>query len=166
MQAAGTLCLQLLGEGKSYQVKCGLQNLEAPNAFWCNWKGGPPKAKKQSVPAWALYQWYYQTQCFFQGYKGRGGAWRKWNRMFTKELIKRQKPDGRWESPDYEYGDKKSHGSHNVFKGIDLPVWSTAMCSLMMEVYYRYLPTFKVAHHRATSGANKDESDDLGLKLE
>jgi hypothetical protein len=35
----------------------------------------------------------------------------------------------------------------------------------MMEVYYRYLPTFKVAHHRAASGEEKDEADDLGLKL-
>ena len=167
MQAAGTLCLQLLGEGKSSQVKAGLESLKAPSAFWCAWNGGPPKAKKKAIPGWALYQWYYQTQAFFQGYSGRGSTWQKWNKMFKKELIKRQKRDGRWESPSFEYPlGRSAHSEGNHFEGIDQPVWSTALCSLMMEVYYRYLPTFKVAHHRGESEEKKDESDDLGLKLE
>ena len=164
MQAAGTLCLQLLGEGKSSQVKAGLANLQTPNAYWFAWSGGPPKAKKKSVPDWALYQWYYQTQAFFQGYSGRGGTWRKWNKMFTKELTRRQKRDGRWESPSFEYPIGKGHNEGSYFKGIDQPVWSTSLCCLMMEVYYRYLPTFKVSHHRASS-ATKTDDDDLGLKL-
>ncbi|NOY75636.1 MAG: terpene cyclase/mutase family protein [Kiritimatiellaeota bacterium] len=168
MQAAGTLCLQLLGEGRSFQAKSGLANLETPNAFWFNWQGGPPTSKKKTVPKWALYQWYYQTQCFFQGYSGRGATWRKWNKMFTKELVKRQKRDGRWESPSFEFPPaKKTDGEGTRFKGIDQPVWATSLCCLMMEVYYRYLPTFKVTRHRAAaSGERKDESDDLGLKLE
>lgn len=167
MQAAGTLCLQLLGEGKSSQVKAGLASLETPGAFWCAWDGGPPQSKNKKVPGWALYQWYYQTQAFFQGYSGRGSTWRKWNKMFTKELTKRQKRDGSWVSPSFEFpSGKKGHSEGTHFKGIDQPVWSTALCCLMMEVYYRYLPTFKVAHARNSSGAKKDESDDLGLKLE
>lgn len=167
MQAAGTLCLQLLGEGKASQVKAGMANLEVPKAFWCAWSGGPPKSQKKKVTPWALYQWYYQTQVFFQGYSGKGGIWRKWNKMFTNELTRRQKRDGRWESPSFEYPPgKKTHCEGDYFKGIDQPVWSTSLCCLMMEVYYRYLPTFKVAHHRNASGATSDESDDLGLKLE
>ena len=151
MTAVGTLCLQLFGAGTSSQVKSGLQSLETDNNFWISWKG-----KNGKVHGWSLYKWYYQTQVIFQGHKGRGAKWKKWNKMFTRALIKRQKKDGRWESPAFE---AKSQGhTENTLKGLDQPVYSTALCCLMLEVYYRYLPTFKMSKikHKDLASANND----------
>jgi hypothetical protein len=158
MTAVGTLCLQLFGEGKSAQAKTGLATLQEPQLFWVNWKGNNGKA-----PAWALYQWYYQTQAIFQGFSGKGSGWKKWNKMFTRELLRKQKFDGRWETPAFEYsgGKAKGHGEQ-AFAGLDQPVYATSLCVLMLEVYYRYLPTFKVAKHETPA---VDTDDDLGLKI-
>jgi hypothetical protein len=49
--------------------------------------------------------------------------------MFARELITNQFRDGHWENGDHSPG----------------PVYTTAFCCLMLEVYYRYLPTFKKA---------------------
>ena len=168
MTSVGTLCLQLFGEGKSSQAKAGLLTLQQPNLFWVNWKGMGGGSQDKGPPSWALYQWYYQTQAMFQGFNGKGGGWKKWNKMFTRELIKKQKSDGRWESPAFEHGGAgKGHGEAS-FKGLDQPVYATSLCCLMLEVYYRYLPTFKVAKHRPAAAANagEGEEDDLGLKMQ
>jgi hypothetical protein len=160
MTSVGTLCLQLMGEGKSSQAKAGLATLELPRHFWVQWKGLNGK-----VPHWGLYQWYYQTQALFQGHNLKGRVWKKWNRMFTKELVRKQKSDGRWESPAFSYGKEKGKGhGEQSFKGLDQPVYSTALCCLMLEVYYRYLPTFNIAKSNVIL-AKKDE-DDLGIALE
>lgn len=160
MTSVGTLCLQLMGEGKSSQAKAGLATLELPRHYWIKWKGLNGK-----VPHWGLYQWYYQTQALFQGHSPRGKAWKKWNRMFTKELTRKQKSDGRWESPAFSYGKEKSKGhGEQSFKGLDQPVYSTALCCLMLEVYYRYLPTFKKADTKTIVAKNIE--DDLGIVLE
>lgn len=91
-----------------------------------------------------------------------GGKWRRFDKMFSNELVRNQKRDGRWESPGFEYGCGKSGGESSL-KGIDQPVYSTSMCCLMLEVYYRYLTTFKVVKHTALK--NVGEDDDLGLSL-
>ena len=83
--------------------------------------------------------------------------------MFTKELLKRQKSDGRWVSPAFEERIVKGHGEQ-MFKGLDQPIYSTALCCLMLEVYYRYLPTFKVMKHKKNILAETDE--DLGIELQ
>ena len=189
MTAVGVLCLQLFGEGKSDEAQGGLETLQAPANFWFNWVGGPDE---KPTHGWALYQWYYQTQAIFQGNNGAGKVWKAWNKMFSSELIKRQKKDGRWETPAFEHAaaagaaKKGGHGEGN-FKGLDQPVYATALCCLMLEVYYRYLPTFKVTKMKAAEkkaaaaggggakaggggadagGGGGDDDDDLGLSLE
>ena len=154
MTAVGTLCLQLFGSGASPEAKIGLQSLETDNNYWVSWKG-----KNGKVHAWSLYKWYYQTQAIFQGHKGKGTKWKKWNKMFTRELIKRQKKDGRWESPAFQ---AKSQGhTENTLNGIDQPVYSTSLCCLMLEVYYRYLPTFKMSKTKTV--AKVDDDDDKNV---
>ncbi|MEI6150710.1 MAG: hypothetical protein WCS01_16560, partial [bacterium] len=89
--------------------------LEYLKAVACDWPAGNGK-----VP---MYGWYYITQAKFQ----RGGKdWDTWNALFSKALIGAQAKDGHWDGGD--------HGG---------PVYSTTMCCLMLEVYYRYLPTYK-----------------------
>ncbi|MEA3209608.1 MAG: hypothetical protein QOE70_2665 [Chthoniobacter sp.] len=82
-----------------------------------------------------LYAWYYNTQaCLMVG----GSAWSKWNRMFQDQICDNQSPEGSW---------PPIHGKH-VIGGLDRPdgdgpVYRTALCILMLEVYYRYMPVTK-----------------------
>ena len=166
MASVGTLCLQLFGEGKAKEAQDGLKWIETTNngaLMKCDWSEGKP---------WALYQWYYQTQAIFQGYSGSGGSWDSWNKEFQRALMKEQESDGHWSSPMEKYGkDKAGHAesSQGAFKGtpLDIYIWSTSLCTLMLEVYYRYLPTFKVSSSDigGGGGAVKKEAKDE-LKIE
>ena len=142
MAGAGALCLQLMGKPNAPQVRSALKYLED---LPCEWKGGAEASKpgdkggaKQEV-----YTWYYVTQAKFQ--KG-GKDWESWNPRFTKALVQSQIIEGKmghWEGGD--------HGG---------AVYTTALCCLMLEVYYRYLPTFKhVEGDKEAAPAGK--SDDV-----
>jgi hypothetical protein len=183
MTSVGVLCLQLMGEGKSREALTGLKYIETyGKGVWmkCDWQatvGG-------TLYQWSLYQWYYQTQALFQGYSGAGGAWDEWNREFQKALMKEQESDGHWSSPSEKYGkgggqeaakavaDAKGKLKPGFFastENINLYVYSTSLCCLMLEVYYRYLPTFKVAgDHAAGAGggasAKKEAKDELKIE--
>ena len=147
MTAAGVLCLQLMGAGKCSQVQAGVKYLERPAQFKFDF-GDPPDKQ------WSFYQWYYETQVVFQAHKGKGGTWRKWDKMFSSELLRQQKSDGRWESP--------GSAEQDHLKGLNLPIYSTALGCLMLEVYYRYLPTYNFTKPEHSSRSGGVEAD-LGL---
>ncbi len=143
--AASTLALQLMGAGREAAAKDGVNYLLAPQWFKFSWK--------EPQGGWDCYRWYYQTQVFFQNFEGTGKEWKEWNKMFTTELLRVQKPDGHFETPAREVAKaaaaaggavKEGHGE-NMFSELDNCVYATSLCCLMLEVYYRYLPTFKVA---------------------
>jgi hypothetical protein len=73
-----------------------------------------------------VYAWYYRTIAAFQV---QGRIWRDWNRRLRPYLVSAQRtrghPAGSWPLIDYTQAG---------------PVYSTAMCTLMLETYYRYLP--------------------------
>jgi len=138
LTGAGVLCLQFLGATQTQECKKGLQYLKGLGLMgWDesekNWMGGSP-----------VYYWYYITQAIFQEDAERSGQWWKaWNNEMQKNLVKYQVREkdayefngesleiGHWPSP--------SEGEHS-----DGLVQTTTMCTLMLEVYYRYLPTFK-----------------------
>lgn len=117
MTGVGTLCLQLLGRGNSPCVTAGIQFLERVQPQW------PSSKDKNGKPVKApVYTWYYVTQAKFQ--KG-GKVWDAWNLVFSRELIANQQSDGHWDGGDWG-------GS----------VYTTCLCTLMLEVYYRYLPSY------------------------
>ncbi len=150
MTAAGVLCLQLMGAGKCSQARDGVKYLEQPKYATFDFNN-------PSDINWSFYNWYYETQVFFQAYGGKGGKWRAWNKMFSRELLRHQKTDGRWETPG-------SMERENL-PGLNMPIYSTALGCLMLEVYYRYLPTFQVAEERHLASAKNGEGmDDLGLE--
>lgn len=91
-----------------------------------------------------LYAWYYHTQaCLNHG----GGAWTRWNSMFQDEITKHQNPDGSW--PEVGAANVKGRGTNGgnwwIGTGTSMGrvVYRTALCTLMLEVFYRYLPTNK-----------------------
>jgi hypothetical protein len=84
---------------------------------------------KKEPPVFAtgdMYGWYYYHQAFFQH---GGEEWKYWNELVLPEILKAQQPDGSW---------KPNGAAHNPAAGGD-NVYSTALCTLMLEVYYRYL---------------------------
>jgi len=140
LTGAGVLALQFLGAAKTQECKKGIDYLKGLGYMvWDGdkktWMGGSP-----------VYYWYYITQAIFQEDAERGGQWWKaWNNEMQKNLVKHQvrekdvyefngesKEIGHWPSPS---PDEHSNGL----------VQTTTMCTLMLEVYYRYLPTFKPA---------------------
>ncbi|MBP7948853.1 MAG: terpene cyclase/mutase family protein [Verrucomicrobiales bacterium] len=78
-----------------------------------------------------IYCWYYNTQAFFQ--KG-GREWEAWNKQFRDQLLKNQNPDGSYAA---EQGD--FNGATSAAAGSDSDIYRATLCTLMLEVYYRYL---------------------------
>ncbi len=89
-------------------------------------KNHPVKYKGTSAD---LYAWYYHTQaCLMFG----GPAWVKWNLWFQDEICDAQSPDGSWPVPG-----GRSPGPQAA-QTITGAVYRTTLCTLMLEVYYRY----------------------------
>jgi hypothetical protein len=79
-----------------------------------------------------LYAWYYQTQaCLMFG----GEAWTKWNGWFQDEICNAQSPDGSWPAP----GGRAVGPQYD--SNLTGAVYRTSLCILMLEVFYRYMPT-------------------------
>jgi len=152
MQGTGALCLQLLGEGHCKQVRTVVDYIygETHTVVWDPQKygnvghGGP------------FYAWYYTTQVMFHAGQSR---WRIWNKQFTKTLVRHQRQDGHWETP---WSPKAAEDHKWEYD----PYYSTCLCCLMLEVYYRYLPTYKLPKAIAKGPSILDvNADDLGLEI-
>lgn len=136
MTGVGTLCMQLLGYDKSSEVSKGVSLLKKAT---CDWEHPEPHA--------AMYAWYYITQVKF--HKG-GSTWSSWNNEFARTITGNQESDGRWEFPVHQ-GGKQEHGANQG------PVYSTTLAALMLQVYYRNLPTFK---EKAVQGDQEEVDED------
>jgi hypothetical protein len=132
--AIGVLCLQLIGHSKDKECKMGLDALRAAD---CDWGKPPP---------WSLYAWYYITQAKFHS---GGPGWTAWNSKFAKEFTENQNEDGSWTSPSGALQDGKETNNG--------PVYSTALAALTLQVYYRFLPTYKPIAVESEEGASEDE---------
>lgn len=120
MTAAGTLALQLLGEGDCSEAKNAVQTMADLRARW----------KGNDFSHGATYGWYYATQAMFHAGKS---TFSKWNAEFAPLIIKTQAEDGHWDSPP---------GDSHSGKPME-PYYNTAMNALSLQVYYRYLPTYQ-----------------------
>jgi len=124
--AMAVLCLQLTGYARDRAVRKGLSVLaDEP----CDWK-------EASDEPWALYNWYYLTQAIFHH---GGNSWSRWNARFSRAYNDNQQADGSWLAP-YAWPETEDGAYCEAYYG---PAFSTALATLTMEVYYRFLPTFK-----------------------
>lgn len=126
------LCLEVAGYGKDSATKKGLQALREADIDW------------NKPMDWAMYSWYYITQAKFHS----GGAdWNEWNQKFARELTRNQNEDGSWTAPSMpgETGEK-NHG----------PVYATTLAALTLQVYYRFLPSYKPIEEEQEKPAEKD----------
>lgn len=78
-----------------------------------------------------LYYWYYGTLATFHS---QNEHWQVWNQALKEAVLSKQRQDGdlagSW-NPDSLWG------------GYGGRIYSTAIATLSLEVYYRYLPVFK-----------------------
>ena len=80
------------------------------------------------------YYWYYATMALYQT---QGPMWTRWNEALQRELLKRQRTDGHLAG---------SWDPNTVWGGYGGRVYTTAMATLSLEVYYRYLPLTELRH--------------------
>jgi hypothetical protein len=122
LTGVGVLCTYFWKEAKDRTVKEGIDFILGKAEV--KYKGGKSPAD--------LYGWYYHTQaCLMFG----GSAWSKWNRMFQDEIADNQSPDGSW---------PPTPGAHlQPNPGGAGPYYRTTLCILMLEVFYRYMPSNK-----------------------
>ena len=140
MTGVGTLCLQLLGHANDAETKQGLLVLEPRTCVW-----PPPSKDGKGGPA--FYGWYYVTQAKFQ--KG-DATWTAWNNQFNKQFVDNQVK----EEDGCGYWPQGDHGG---------PVYATCLATLTLEVYYRYLPTYKKAEEIETVTATA--TDDIKIEI-
>lgn len=135
MTGIGVLCLQMLGYSKDSSVRKGITALKASTCVW------------QDPPNWPMYSWYYTTQAKF--HEG-GNDWSSWNNAIAPELVKNQNEDGSWSAAvDVKTG-KSEEGGHGL-------VYSTTLAALTLQVYYRFLPTYKPITIEAGEEKPKDD---------
>jgi len=111
LTGTAALGLQTLGHGKTASLN---KAVKFADGFF-----------HQEPPTWKdanLYSWYYYAQMFFQA---GGPTWKFWNETALPEILKNQDKDGSWNNARAGAGGNKIYG--------------TALCTLMLEVYYRYL---------------------------
>ncbi|NNC87356.1 MAG: terpene cyclase/mutase family protein [Akkermansiaceae bacterium] len=113
LTGAGALCLQQHKGSANSSARKGIRYMDENCKF--DWKAGPAN----------LYEHYYVSQAMINH---DGEAWAKYNKMVRDELLDNQQEDGSWGAP--------AGGGH----GPNTAVYRTALCTLMLEVYYRFLP--------------------------
>jgi hypothetical protein len=112
LTGGGVLAFQLWGEGRSKNARSGIQYIAANQAF----KWGDASSN--------LYYHYYNAQAMIN----HGGKhWEAYNKLFRDELLKNQQPDGSWNQGNMSHGPVNAH-------------MATCLATLMLEVYYRFLP--------------------------
>jgi len=116
MTGAGVLCLQMIGCGKDAETQLGLKALQS---YVPKWEDGGN---------WALYGMYYITQAKFQESEA---AFKAWNLIFAPMYCQNQNADGSWSAMKKDNEDGQG------------AVFTTTLAALTLEVYFRYLPTYK-----------------------
>jgi len=125
LSGAGILC-RLFWKGDRGPLRKGMEWLIDTTE-----KTAPVKYKGEHAN---LYAWYYHTQaCLMFG----GNAWEKWRKWFQDELVGVQNTDGSWPMTG-----AKGHGPEGEDSKTGT-VYRTTLCILMLEVFYRYMPTTK-----------------------
>ena len=113
LSAAGALCFQIWGkEAHSVPRKaCKVINKNMK----CKWAGQDTD----------IYGHYYASQAMIN-YGGK--FWKEYNELFRDETLNAQNANGSWKLPG-----NTGHGNNNVH-------YVSCLATLMLEVYYRFLP--------------------------
>ncbi len=125
MTAVGLLCQQYLGAVRGDEgIREGVEFLKA----------NPPSLGYRNA-----YYWYYATQVM---HNMQGAEWDRWNREMRTIWVETQDRDkGRCEFGSWDPDKPAKDVGHSETGG---RVMLTSIGLLTLEVYYRYLPLYKV----------------------
>jgi hypothetical protein len=118
LTGTGVLCLQFWKNGDSPEAQQAIKHLNENLVF----------ELPQDTRGDDLYGYYYATVALFLADGPKGKIWRAWDRQYRGALIASQNNDG-------------SYPSCGAGAEQDKLVFSTALSTLMLEVWYRYDPT-------------------------
>jgi hypothetical protein len=127
----GVLCCELIDYKHPLGIKGALAHLSEAEAF--TW---------ENVTWEKIYRWHFATQAFFHV---GGELWKSWNKQFCLRLVKAQAIESKAiEGPaiDGPGGRRYDIGYWDANNPKGGRVMDTALCILMLEVYYRYPPVF------------------------
>jgi Prenyltransferase and squalene oxidase repeat len=124
LTGVGTLCHQMWGKGNRSEVRKGIKYIVENTKL--------DYLTKESD----LYAHYYESQAMMQA---GGDDWKFYNNLFRDQILGNQAADGSWNEPGVG-GELAGSGRGKVYR--------TCLCTLMLEVYYRFLNT---------GGGNKDK---------
>jgi hypothetical protein len=120
LTGAGLLSLQMFDKGSSSNARAAAKYIEKNSKFDYNTMDSD------------LYAAYYEMQAMInRGDKG----WDDLNVRVRDNILKNQNPDGGWKTPGLN---NKTYGVGPFY--ITEPVYRNALNTLMLEVYYRFLP--------------------------
>ncbi|HYE03091.1 MAG TPA: hypothetical protein VD963_07630 [Phycisphaerales bacterium] len=130
MTAEAMFVRQLLGHGRDEPMM--EESARYVSRTPPRWEEGAP-----------THSWYYATLALFQH---QGDAWKQWNEAMVRELLESQHTEGpcagSWDPQD----DWSRMGGR---------IYQTAVCTLSLEVYYRYR-TQEPATAGAPAGRNRE----------
>lgn len=118
MTAEALFCKQMLGIHRSNPASIEAAGFMAQS---------PPRLSEYN-----LYYWYYGTLAMYQ-FGGR--PWQQWNEEMRDTLVSVQRTTG------HAAG---SWDPNDTWGGIGGRVYSTALATLCLEVYYRFLPLYQI----------------------
>jgi hypothetical protein len=118
--AAGILSLQLLGQFADKQLPKALDNIQ--NNVPVQWGG-------------LTYWFYFHYYAIQAEYQAGGKYWNQWHPRVRELLLSKQNPDGSWDCPP---GSNENDGIVGPNK-----IYTTAMSSLILEIYNHFLPAYQ-----------------------
>lgn len=124
LTGAGVLSLQMWNRGSQAGVRNGARYIDRNTRF------------DYDTEFSDLYGHYYEAQAMMN----RGGEqWLRYNALFRDQLLDHQNADGSWADPGG--GGKVRAAGAEFAGGSTFSIhYRTCLATLMLEVYYRYLP--------------------------
>lgn len=116
LTGVGMLSNQMWGKGGRSEVRKGAKYIRENTKFDYNTQDSD------------LYAHYYESQAMLQM---GGDDWKFYNNLFRDQVLSNQEGDGSWKQP----------GLGRDMGGNQGRIYRTTLCTLMLEVYYRFLAT-------------------------
>jgi len=164
MTAVGTLCLQQWDKSSTPAARGGvkliMEGLELrtkPNAKVKEAEFAPLYTMKYDGPNCDLYAWYYAVQVM----RNAGGKeWDAMNKAILEDIVPAQNSDGsfRNENSKVARNDELVHVRGTEAAGTSRDIYLQCLNTLMLEVYYRFLPATSAGKGRSSG---LDALDDL-----
>lgn len=154
MTAVGTLCLQQWDKGNSAAARAGvkliMEGLELRTKSKRRLKHDYSRLYKFDYDDANndIYAWYYAVQVM----RNAGGReWEAMNRAILEDIVTAQKEDGSFK-PEPTGGDLLHLSSGTGSAGGSRWIYLQTLNTLMLEVYYRFLPATSAGKNHRSSG--------------